>query len=47
VRQYVPEREITAWFLLDLTPSMDFGTVDAQRLKRTVLWISWPPWRGC
>jgi uncharacterized protein (DUF58 family) len=37
VRQYVPEREITAWFLLDLTPSMDFGTVDAQRLKRTVL----------
>ncbi|NLF14806.1 MAG: DUF58 domain-containing protein [Anaerolineaceae bacterium] len=37
IRQYVPEREITAWFLLDLTPSMDFGTVDAQRLKRTVL----------
>jgi len=37
IRQYVPEREITAWFLLDLTPSMDFGTVEAQRLKRTVL----------
>ncbi len=37
VRQYVPEREIAAWFLLDLTPSMDFGTVETQRLKRTVL----------
>jgi uncharacterized protein (DUF58 family) len=35
VRQYVEEREITAWFLLDLSPSMDFGGVE--RLKRTVL----------
>jgi uncharacterized protein (DUF58 family) len=35
VRQYVEDREITAWFLLDLSPSMDFGTV--QNLKRTVL----------
>jgi len=35
VRQYVEDREITAWFLLDLSPSMDFGTV--QSLKRTVL----------
>ncbi len=35
VRQYVEDREITAWFLLDLSPSMDFGTV--QTLKRTVL----------
>ena len=35
VRQYVEDREITAWFLLDLTPSMDFGTV--QSLKRSVL----------
>lgn len=26
VRQYVEDREITAWFLLDLSPSMDFGT---------------------
>ena len=25
VRQYVEERELTAWFLLDLSPSMDFG----------------------
>jgi uncharacterized protein (DUF58 family) len=35
VRQYTEDREITAWFLLDLSPSMDFGTV--QSMKRTVL----------
>jgi uncharacterized protein (DUF58 family) len=35
VRQYIEDREITAWFLLDLSPSVDFGTV--QSLKRTVL----------
>ena len=35
VRQYVEDREITAWFLLDLSPSMDFGQVES--LKRTVL----------
>ena len=37
VRQYVEDREVTAWFLLDLSPSMDFGTVQTQSLKRTVL----------
>ncbi|MCB9077522.1 MAG: DUF58 domain-containing protein [Anaerolineaceae bacterium] len=37
VRQYAEDREITAWFLLDLSPSMDFGTVPTQNLKRTVL----------
>src|SRR5205809_3397200 len=35
VRQYVEDREVTAWFLLDLSPSMDFGAL--QSLKRTVL----------
>jgi uncharacterized protein (DUF58 family) len=35
VRQYMEDREITAWFLVDLSPSMDFGTVQAE--KRTVL----------
>jgi len=35
VRQYMEDREITAWFLLDLSPSVDFGAVDT--LKRTVL----------
>jgi uncharacterized protein (DUF58 family) len=37
VRQYVEDREITAWFLLDLSPSVDFGTVQTHSLKRTVL----------
>jgi uncharacterized protein (DUF58 family) len=35
IRQYMEDREITAWFLLDLSPSVDFGTV--QNLKRTML----------
>ncbi len=35
VRQYVEDREITAWFLLDLSPSVDFGP--EQSLKRSVL----------
>ncbi|HEX7973715.1 MAG TPA: DUF58 domain-containing protein, partial [Anaerolineales bacterium] len=35
VRQYVEDREITAWFLLDLSPSMDFGSLHSQ--KRGVL----------
>jgi uncharacterized protein (DUF58 family) len=35
VRQYMEDREITAWFLLDLSPSIDFGTTLSQ--KRTVL----------
>ncbi len=35
IRQYHEDREITAWFLLDLSPSVDFGTTQNQ--KRTVL----------
>jgi uncharacterized protein (DUF58 family) len=35
VRQYVEDREISAWFLLDLSPSMDFGALQSQ--KRGVL----------
>ncbi len=37
VRQYVEDREITAWFLLDLSPSVDFGSAQNQRLKRAML----------
>ena len=37
VREYTEERELTAWFLLDLSPSVDFGTVDEDREKRSVL----------
>lgn len=32
VRQYLEERELTAWLLVDLSPSMDFGT--RRQLKR-------------
>lgn len=35
VRQYMEDREVTAWFLIDLSPSMDFGTTGAD--KRAVL----------
>ncbi|MBN8655964.1 MAG: DUF58 domain-containing protein [Anaerolineae bacterium] len=35
VREYMEDREIIAWFLLDLSPSVDFGTLDTQ--KRTIL----------
>jgi uncharacterized protein (DUF58 family) len=31
VRRYLEDREVTAWFLLDLSPSVDFGTVQAQK----------------
>ena len=37
VRQYVEDREITAWFLLDLSPSVDFGAVETQNDKRMML----------
>jgi uncharacterized protein (DUF58 family) len=35
VRKYMEDREITAWFLLDLSPSVDFG--GTQTMKRAVL----------
>src|SRR5690348_6472377 len=35
VRQYNEDREITAWFLLDLSPSVDFGSEAVK--KRAVL----------
>jgi uncharacterized protein (DUF58 family) len=35
VREYNEEREITAWFLLDVSPSVDFGSLDVK--KRSVL----------
>jgi uncharacterized protein (DUF58 family) len=36
VRQYIEDREITAWFLLDLSPSMDFGTTQSLKRDRLV-----------
>lgn len=37
VREYIEDREATAWFLLDLSPSVDFGSADGDRVKRSVL----------
>jgi uncharacterized protein (DUF58 family) len=37
VRQYHEDREVTAWFLLDMSPSVDFGTLQTQTEKRSVL----------
>jgi uncharacterized protein (DUF58 family) len=31
VRQFMEDREVTAWFLLDLSPSVDFGTTARQK----------------
>jgi uncharacterized protein (DUF58 family) len=31
VREYHEDRELTAWFLLDLSPSIDFGTAEKKR----------------
>ena len=33
VRQYMEDREITSWFLLDLSPSMAFGPVERPKEK--------------
>ena len=37
VRQYHEDRDVTAWFLLDMSPSVDFGTLQTQIEKRTML----------
>ena len=37
VRQYTEDREVSAWFLIDMSPSVDFGTATPQVEKRTVL----------
>jgi uncharacterized protein (DUF58 family) len=37
IRQYHEDREVTAWFLLDMSPSVDFGTLQTQVEKRTML----------
>src|ERR1043165_9222243 len=31
VREYNEDREVTAWFLLDLSPSVDFGSADVRK----------------
>ena len=48
VREYHEDREITAWFLLDLSPSVDFGTVDdGRRQADACSSTSWRRSPGC
>jgi uncharacterized protein (DUF58 family) len=36
VRQYLEDREITAWFLVDLSPSLDFGSTGAGKRESAI-----------
>ena len=36
VRQFMEDREVTAWFLLDLSPSMAFGALERRKESVTV-----------
>jgi len=40
VRQYSEDRELTAWFLLDLSPSVDFGSLDHQKRNMLVDFVA-------
>jgi len=37
IRQYTEDREVSAWFILDMSPSVDFGSLRADGEKRNVL----------
>jgi uncharacterized protein (DUF58 family) len=37
IRQYTEDREVSAWFLLDMSPSVDFGSLRPDGEKRNVL----------
>ncbi len=37
IRQYTEDREVSAWFILDMSPSVDFGSLQADNEKRNVL----------
>ena len=40
IRKYVEDREITAWFLLDLSPSMDFGSGPSLKRMQVIDFVS-------
>ena len=46
VRVYNEERDITAWFVLDLSPSIDFGSQNGEQ-ARGGRPSSSPFWRAC
>ena len=40
VRQYLEDREISGWFLLDLSPSIDFGTTESRKRDQLVAFVT-------
>ncbi len=40
VRRYLEDREVTAWFLLDTSPSVDFGTVGVPKRELLVEFVA-------
>src|SRR5512147_1430319 len=40
VREFNEDRDITAWFLLDLSPSMDFGSREAKKRAVAVEFVT-------
>jgi uncharacterized protein (DUF58 family) len=40
VRQYLEDREITAWFLLDVSPSIDFGSASNQKRDSLIQFVA-------
>ena len=40
VREYNEDREVTAWFLLDLSPSIDFGSHDVKKRALAVEFVT-------
>ena len=40
VREYHEDREVTAWFLLDLSPSVDFGSRDVKKQSISVEFVT-------
>ena len=42
VRTFNEERELTAWFLLDLSPSLDFGSAGTQKRAVSAEFVALP-----
>ena len=40
VRQYLEDREISGWFLLDLSPSIDFGTTQSRKRDQLLSFVA-------
>lgn len=40
VREYNEDREVTAWFLLDISPSVDFGSADVRKRELLVRFVA-------